>query len=60
MNFRTENYIATDTQQEQYDTILCMSTVKWVHLCYGDVGVKTLFLKAYEQLVHGGYFVYEQ
>lgn len=59
LNYRTENYIES-ASKEQFDTILCMSTVKWVHLCYGDIGVKALFLKAYEQLAEGGFFVFEQ
>jgi hypothetical protein len=51
LNYRTENYIEKVDEKsvvkEQFDTILCMSTVKWVHLCFGDVGVKALFCKAY-------------
>ena len=31
-----------------------------MHLCFGDIGVKTLFLKAYEQLEEGGYLIFEQ
>ena len=49
LNYRTENYIENHSKsKERFDTIMCMSTVKWVHLCFGDVGVKTLFVKAYE------------
>ena len=59
LNYRTENYIES-ASKEQFDTILCMSTVKWVHLCFGDIGVKALFLKVYEQLADGGHFVFEQ
>ncbi len=46
--------------QEQFDVVLCLSTVKWVHLCYGDVGVRALFLKVFAQLSTGGYFIYDQ
>ena len=47
--FRSENYIEsvdeTAVQAEQFDVVLCLSTVKWVHLNFGDCGVKALFLK---------------
>ena len=58
--FRTENYIAnvTDTS-EKFDTIICLSTTKWVHLNFGDIGLKALFLKAYEQLEQDGIFIVE-
>jgi 7SK snRNA methylphosphate capping enzyme len=39
---------------------MCLSTIKWIHLNYGDVGVKALFLKAYEQLTDGGYFIFDE
>ena len=52
VNFRTENYIEqsepSTVKQEQFDMILCLSTIKWVHLNFGDVGLKTLFLKVKE------------
>ena len=56
--FRSENYIATPLK-EQFDTITCLSTVKWVHLNFGDTGIKALFLKVYESLSPGGLFVLE-
>ena len=42
-----------------YEVILCLSTVKWIHFNFGDAGVKTLFLKVYEQLSPAGLFVFE-
>jgi len=47
VNFKTENYILNSehTQQAQFDVILCLSTIKWIHLNNGDTGLKTLFLK---------------
>ena len=45
--FRTENYIATISTAEKFDVILCLSTIKYVHLNFGDIGLKALFLKAY-------------
>lgn len=49
VTFRTENYIKRLTEaDEEFDTVLCLSTAKWLHLNFGDVGVKALFLKVYE------------
>jgi len=63
VNFRTENYIEeverSVVKREQYDVILCLSTIKWVHLNYGDTGVKALFLKIKEQLAPGGLLIVE-
>ena len=56
--FRNENYIAhLDTSFEKFDVILCLGTIKWVHLNFGDLGVKALFHKAYESLDPGGLFL---
>ena len=47
--FRTENYLANMKEiTEKYDTIICLSTTKWIHLNYGDFGIKALFLKVFE------------
>lgn len=57
--FKTENYIAAPLSQEKYDTIICWSTIKYIQLNFGDVGVKTVFLKSYDQLSAGGLFLLE-
>lgn len=57
--FRQENYIADMQTQEQYDTILCMNTSKWIHLAYGDVGIKALFYKVHRSLCPNGIFILE-
>ncbi|CDW72845.1 7sk snrna methylphosphate capping enzyme [Stylonychia lemnae] len=59
--FRTENYIENTilSQKEKFDTILCLSTIKYVHLNFGDLGVKTLFSKVYDQLLPDGIFILE-
>jgi 7SK snRNA methylphosphate capping enzyme len=58
--FRTQNYVSdTKDIKERFDTIICLSVSKWVHFNYGDLGMKTLFLKAYEQLEEGGIFIFE-
>ena len=52
VTFRTENYIEQTEmkhiQKEKYDLILCLSTIKWIQLNWGDVGAKALFLKVYQ------------
>ena len=45
--------------REQFDVILCLSTIKWIHLNFGDAGVKALFLKVSAQLAPGGLFIFE-
>lgn len=57
--FSQENYISEMKNEEKYDTILCMSVVKWIHLNYGDIGVKILFNNIYNQLKPGGIFLFE-
>eukprot|EP00826_Nyctotherus_ovalis_P047351 TRINITY_DN5437_c0_g4_i2.p1 TRINITY_DN5437_c0_g4~~TRINITY_DN5437_c0_g4_i2.p1 ORF type:complete len:452 (+),score=69.27 TRINITY_DN5437_c0_g4_i2:407-1762(+) len=57
--FRQENYIADMRTREQYNTILCMNTSKWIHLAYGDAGIKALFYKVYRSLCPSGIFIFE-
>jgi len=61
IQFRQENYVSTlkENESKQYDTIMCMSTVKWIHLNFGDAGVKILFHNVYTQLKDGGIFIFE-
>ncbi len=42
-----------------FDTIMCLSTTKWIHLNFGDIGIKRLFHKVYKSLRKGGYFIIE-
>ena len=58
--FKSENYITElKDVKEKFDTILCLSLTKWIHLNYGDFGIKALFLKMYEQLEKGGILILE-
>lgn len=45
--FRTENYLASPSCAEKFDVVFCLSTIKYIHLNFGDQGLKALFLKAY-------------
>ena len=61
MQFKSENYIeqVADVGSDKYDVVLCLSTIKWIHLNFGDPGIKALFLKVSAQLTPGGIFIFE-
>ena len=60
LSFRTENWIASiEPIFETYNTIIWFKTVKWIHLNFGDIGVKALFHKIFESLEPGGLFIYD-
>lgn len=41
------------------DTVLSLSTSKWIHLNWGDAGLRRLFAVAHSALRPGGHFVFE-
>lgn len=62
--FRTLNYALTDESQmvsdkQQYDLILCLSLTKWIHLNFGDAGLKLTFRRMFNQLRPGGKLILE-
>ncbi|RID69391.1 hypothetical protein BRARA_C01489 [Brassica rapa] len=60
VSFQKENFVHTRNPDEnRYDTILCLSVTKWVHLNWGDDGLITLFSKIWRLLNPGGIFVME-
>ena len=47
--FKTENYVNPSLISiEKYDVIMCLSVTKWVHLNFGDIGIKKLFDKVHQ------------
>lgn len=62
--FRTLNYVVTDESQlntdtPQYDLIMCLSVTKWIHLNFGDAGLKMTFRRMFNQLRPGGKLILE-
>jgi 7SK snRNA methylphosphate capping enzyme len=62
--FLQENYVPASAVIPQdvnkYDVILCLSVTKWVHLNFGDEGIKRFFKRAFSQLTEDtGVFILE-
>ena len=57
VRFRTENFVDPIQVEEIFDTALCLSTTKWVHLNWGDQGIKDLFARVAQQVRVGGIFI---
>ncbi|OZJ05402.1 hypothetical protein BZG36_01982 [Bifiguratus adelaidae] len=53
------NWIEEEDEHEPYDILLALSISKWIHLNWGDQGIKDFFHKAYRSLQDGGMFVLE-
>ncbi|KAA0190416.1 hypothetical protein HAZT_HAZT008712 [Hyalella azteca] len=64
VTFRKANYVPETEEllemvRPQFDVILCLSVSKWVHLNWGDEGLKRFFRRAYLNLRPGGRLVLE-
>eukprot|EP01028_Stygiella_incarcerata_P005342 TRINITY_DN225_c0_g1_i1.p1 TRINITY_DN225_c0_g1~~TRINITY_DN225_c0_g1_i1.p1 ORF type:complete len:391 (-),score=127.34 TRINITY_DN225_c0_g1_i1:135-1307(-) len=75
VDFRVENFVdrrwmeadgdRSDAEEHKrgegpyYDTIVCFSTTKWIHLNWGDDGIRRLFQRVSLMLRGGGHFIVE-
>ncbi|KAF3441895.1 hypothetical protein FNV43_RR15810 [Rhamnella rubrinervis] len=60
VSFRHENFVqSSHSPEKNYDTILCLSVTKWIHLNWGDDGLITLFSRIWRLLKPGGILVLE-
>lgn len=62
--FKQENYVPCSNevlskQKPMYDMILCLSLTKWIHLNWGDEGLKLMFKRIFLNLRPGGRLVLE-
>jgi 7SK snRNA methylphosphate capping enzyme len=58
-NFLSGNFLDAQLSSETVDTVLCLSVTKWVHLNWGDAGLKRLFLRCFNLLAPGGVLLLE-
>ncbi|XP_076359147.1 LOW QUALITY PROTEIN: putative RNA methyltransferase Y17G7B.18 [Tachypleus tridentatus] len=49
-NYVLESDELLEAQQPEFDCILCLSLTKWIHLNWGDEGLKRVFQRMYAQL----------
>ncbi|XP_064948052.1 probable RNA methyltransferase At5g51130 isoform X1 [Musa acuminata AAA Group] len=60
VSFRHENFVGSLREcSEKYDTVLCLSVAKWVHLNWGDDGLINMFVKIWRLLRPGGILLLE-
>ena len=58
-NYVPDSDELTQMVNPEYDTILCLSVTKWIHLNWGDAGLKRLFHRIFAHLKPGGKLILE-
>uniref|UniRef100_T1IJC9 RNA methyltransferase n=1 Tax=Strigamia maritima TaxID=126957 RepID=T1IJC9_STRMM len=58
-NYVLDSNKEIEKQKAEYDTILCLSLTKWIHLNWGDDGLRRLFKRMYAHLRPGGRMILE-
>ncbi|KAJ3280360.1 hypothetical protein HDU79_011782 [Rhizoclosmatium sp. JEL0117] len=62
VSFRLSNFLTDPVptnQEDKFDTVLALSITKWIHVRYGDAGLKLFFQKCWSVLRKGGALILE-
>lgn len=59
LNYVPESDELLELQEAEYDCIISLSLTKWIHLNWGDAGIKRMFKRTFRQLRPGGCLVLE-
>lgn len=57
--FVVQDYGKSEGTAEAFDTITCLSVVKWIHFHHGDAGMRFVFQKFFDSLRPKGYLILE-